>query len=135
MPFQPGESGNPAGRPLGSRNKTTIMAEQLLDGEAEEIIRKLIDNAKKGEAFAAKLCVERLVPLRKGRAIALEVEPVASPADAMAAAVAIMRALNAGDLSAAEAADLAKTVEACANIVTITDLSERLARLEQANRK
>jgi len=33
MPFQPGQSGNPAGKPKGSRNKTTLAMEALLDGD------------------------------------------------------------------------------------------------------
>jgi hypothetical protein len=36
-PFAKGESGNPGGRPIGSRNKTTIALENLLDGQAEAI--------------------------------------------------------------------------------------------------
>jgi hypothetical protein len=30
--FQPGRSGNPAGRPPGSRNKTTLAVEALIEG-------------------------------------------------------------------------------------------------------
>jgi hypothetical protein len=34
MPFEPGKSGNPAGKLKGTRNKTTLAVEALLDGEA-----------------------------------------------------------------------------------------------------
>ena len=37
MKFEPGQSGNPFGRPRGSRNKASIIAEQLLEGEIEAI--------------------------------------------------------------------------------------------------
>ena len=33
-PFEKGQSGNPAGRGLGSRNKATIAAQKMLAGEA-----------------------------------------------------------------------------------------------------
>jgi hypothetical protein len=33
--FAPGQSGNPAGRPKGARNKATLAVEALLVGEAE----------------------------------------------------------------------------------------------------
>jgi len=33
--FKPGQSGNPQGRPSGSRHKATLAAQALLDGEAE----------------------------------------------------------------------------------------------------
>jgi hypothetical protein len=37
-PFQKGQSGNPAGRPVGSRNRATQVAEAILDDNAEGII-------------------------------------------------------------------------------------------------
>jgi hypothetical protein len=47
--FQKGQSGNPGGRPLGSRNKTTQAVDALLDGEAETLTRKAIEKAKDGD--------------------------------------------------------------------------------------
>ena len=44
-PFELGKSGNPKGRPKGARNRATILAEALLDHEAEAITRKLVDKA------------------------------------------------------------------------------------------
>jgi Family of unknown function (DUF5681) len=38
--FKPGLSGNPNGRPLGSRNAATIAIDALLDGEAEAVTGK-----------------------------------------------------------------------------------------------
>ena len=54
--FQPGQSGNPKGRPPGSRNKTTMAVEGLLDGDAEAITRKAIEKAKGGDATMIRLC-------------------------------------------------------------------------------
>jgi len=49
MPFQPGQSGNPAGRPRVSRNKKTIVLEAMVDGEAEAVMQKMITLAKMGQ--------------------------------------------------------------------------------------
>jgi hypothetical protein len=45
-PFPKGHSGNPRGRPPGARNAATVLAEQLLDGEAEGLIRKTSTNQR-----------------------------------------------------------------------------------------
>ena len=65
MPFEPGQSGNPAGKAKGTRNKVTLAIEALLDGEAEALTRKAIELAKAGDMAALRLCMDRLAPPRK----------------------------------------------------------------------
>jgi Family of unknown function (DUF5681) len=55
MAFKPGRSGNPSGKPRGTRNKTTLAIEVLLDGEAQAITRKAIEMAKAGDGTAMRL--------------------------------------------------------------------------------
>ena len=40
MKFQPGQTGNPAGRPPGSRNKKTIALEEAFEEHAEDTSSK-----------------------------------------------------------------------------------------------
>ena len=59
-PFKKGKSGNPAGRPQGSRNKATLAMERLLNGEADRLTLKAVDLAMKGDTTALRLCLESL---------------------------------------------------------------------------
>ena len=95
--FKPGESGNPAGRPPGSRNKTTLAVEALLDGEAEELTRKAIELAKEGDLTALRLCLERIVPARKDRPVVFALPDLETAGDAVKAWAAIMEAVASGE--------------------------------------
>jgi hypothetical protein len=63
--------GNP-GRPRGSRNKTTLAVEALLDGEAETLTRKVVELAKSGDTTALKICFDRIAPVRKDRTVEID---------------------------------------------------------------
>jgi hypothetical protein len=69
MTHKPGQSGNPYGRPRGARNRATVVAERLLDGEADALTRKAIELAKEGDTTALRLCIERILPARKDRPV------------------------------------------------------------------
>jgi hypothetical protein len=84
-PFEPGQSGNPKGRPKGSRNKATVLAERLLDGEAEGFVRKVIEKALAGDSAALRLCLDRVVPLRRGRLVTFALPKIESAKDVPAA--------------------------------------------------
>jgi hypothetical protein len=64
--FQPG---NPGKKP-GTRNKATMAALALLEGEGEALTRKAVELAKAGDTVALKLCLDRLLP--KGRAVRID---------------------------------------------------------------
>src|SRR5918995_1517944 len=96
-PFQPGQSGNPSGRPPGSRNKSKLALETLLDGEAENLTRKAIELAKAGDMAALRLCMERIYPARKDTPVTFDMPKLETPADAIRAMAAIMAAVANGD--------------------------------------
>ena len=66
--FQKGVSGNPKRRPQGSRNASTMAAERLLEGEAEAITQKCVDMAMDGDPTALRLCLSRILPVKRERA-------------------------------------------------------------------
>ena len=55
IPFQPGQSGNPAGRPKGSTKAKLmrIFKEEMSEDDFRAIVRSRIKRAKAGDRFAA----------------------------------------------------------------------------------
>jgi hypothetical protein len=130
MPFQKGQSGNPLGRAPGARNKATIIAETLLQGEVEELTRVAINRAKTGDMAALRMCLDRVAPPSKRRTIEFELPPLTSAADAAAALAAITAAVAAGELTPAEAGELFKLVEGYARMFEVSTFAQSLARLQ-----
>jgi len=130
--FRKGESGNPNGRPMGARNKATEAAELLLDGEAEALTRKAVELALEGEAEALRLCLERIIPPRRGRSVKLGLPAVRGAADLAGTMAAITTAGVQGTITPREAAELARVVEISVRAVETSDFERRLRELEEA---
>jgi hypothetical protein len=129
-PFTKGNSGNPVGRPIGSRNTATEMAQALLDGEADALIRKCVELALEGNPTAMKLCLERIVP-RRGRAVKLEMPPIASAADIAPAMGAIAEAAAVGAITPYDGAELSRILESYVRAMEAGEFERRLAELER----
>jgi hypothetical protein len=63
--------------------------------------------------------------------VAFELPQIKGATDAVSAMAAVMQALTAGDLSATEAAELAKVVQGFAQTANAADLEQRVSRLEE----
>lgn len=127
-PFPKGQSGNPAGRPKGSKNKATLAVQALLDGEAEALTRKAVELAMQGNALALKLCLDRVYAPRRERAVAFAMPKIATAADLAAAMTAIADATAAGELTPAEAFDLARVADSFLRVIEARNDERRLKR-------
>jgi hypothetical protein len=132
MPFQKGQSGNPAGRPRGARNRATILWQTLAEEAGEALARKAIDLAKDGHVGALRICLDRLAPARKAEPVAFELPPIDRPADGAAAAAAVLAAVAAGDLAPSEAVDVARVISIYVRAREAAGFEEHLARLRNA---
>ena len=134
-PFGEDNPGNPAGRPKGARNKTTLAIEAILDGEAETLTRRAIELALDGDGPALRLCMDRLAPVRKDRHVQFDLPAIDTTADLPKATHALLQAIAAGELTPSEAADIGKAVDAHVRAIEVTDIHERLARLEEGSQR
>jgi hypothetical protein len=80
--FSKGRSGNPRGKPKGARHRTTLAAEALLDGEAEALTRNAVELASAGDIAALRLCLDRILPLRRERPVRFKLPRLLSATDA-----------------------------------------------------
>ena len=128
--WKPGQSGNPNGRPKGSRNRVTLVALAAMEEGADAIARKVVDLAKEGDISAARLVIERLVPVAKERPIFLSLPDTGSAEGVAQAQAAILQAVAAGDILPGEAATLAGIVEARRKALETQELEQRISALE-----
>jgi hypothetical protein len=129
-PFQPGN----AGKPKGTRHKVTLAVEALLEGEVEALTRRAVAMALAGDTVAMRLCLERIAPARKDRPVSFSLPAIETTGDVVTATHALLKAVASGELTPMEAAGLGKLVDAHVRAIEVTDIQERLARLEQAQR-
>jgi hypothetical protein len=127
--WKPGESGNAAGRPPGSGAVAKLRAG--IEAHVPEIIDKLVQQAKEGDAGAARLLLERVVPALKPTE---QPAPIDMPDGSLAdQARAVVHAAADGDLAPAQAAQIVTALGGVAKIIETTELVRRIEALEARN--
>lgn len=125
--FKPGTSGNPAGRKPGTGEVAKLRAS--IAAHLPEIITRLVTQARAGDAQAARLLLERVLPPIKATE-----EPVSLtlPPDAglTAQGAAIVQAVAAGKLAPGQGAQLLTGLGSLARITELDDLTRRIKLLE-----
>ncbi len=127
--FKPGVSGNPAGRPRGSRDPRTVILAELLDDDGVKIVRRLIEQAKSGEPWAVRLCIERLLP-RHERRVAVEIPRAVDAASVGDAIASVIELASEGQLTIEEARGFLGLLEQQRKAIETNELAVRLEILE-----
>ena len=110
--FREGQSGNPAGRRPGSRNRASLVLDALADGEAEAVLQAMVRRAVEGDVKAAEIVLGRAWPVRKGRPVSLDLPPVSTASGAATAFGEVLAALAEGRLTPEEAGAVTGLLEA-----------------------
>lgn len=109
--WKKGTSGNPAGRPPGSRNRASIMMEGLLEGQAEQLVQKLVACALEGNTHALAICFDRLMPRCKERTIQFDTPPINNYGDVLEAADTIFKGIAKGEITPSEGEKLTTVLQ------------------------
>lgn len=128
--WKPGQSGNPKGRPRGVGAVAKLR--DSISKHLPQIIGQLVTAAIGGDTQAARLLLERVLPPVKPTELAVPLElPDGSLTDQ---GRAVLAAVSDGDLAPGQGAQLLAAIGSLARIAEIDELTERIAKLEEARR-
>ena len=122
-----------SGRPRGSRNKTTLAIESLLQGQAEALTQTAIKKALEGDSIGLRLCMDRIAPQPKDASITFSMPNMHNALDAAAAAGSVLRAVSEGELTPIEAKRVMGLIDSFRRTLELAEIEERLRVLEAAS--
>ena len=129
--WKKGQSGNPRGRPKGSRNKATLLAIAAMEGELTDVVKVVIDAAKGGDMAAARLVVDKLIPTTRERPLSIALPDVTSVDDCATAQAKVLATVATGEILPGEGETLAGLIEHQRRSLETSDLAARMTALEE----
>ena len=130
---RPFEAGNKfgRGRPRGSKNKTTVVAQELLESYAAPVVRKVIHMAILGDTTAQKMCMERIMPVRRDQTVKFGPLPTATAAEVSKATERVVQNVAAGKIPIAQGLAMCDLLEMRRRAVETESLDGRVRNLEE----
>lgn len=125
--WKPGQSGNPDGRPKGSKNPSTKLRE-LIDAEA--IVKKLEAAALAGDVQAARTLLERALPVYRATAEPVQVQGMGGADTLTDKARVVLEAVADGRIPPDVGAQLVGAIGTVARVVELDELLRRIEALE-----
>jgi hypothetical protein len=128
--FTKGHKFSPGGTP-GLRHRATRMAEKLFADDLKGITEVVVREAKAAAPWACRLVVGSLIPPPKGRPVMFELAAIKGPADIPLALLKVAEQMSAGEITPAEAAEIAAVFDAIRASFETAALSQRIDELQR----
>jgi Family of unknown function (DUF5681) len=136
--WKPGVSGNPSGKPRGTKSKSTQLVQALISRDPKalrDVVDVTIAAARNGKPWAVELILARLWPAPKGRTVTFLMDEIRSIEDISRAYSGLWAACSQGLLTPDETVQLSAVLKDHAAALESKDLEARIAKLEQAEER
>jgi hypothetical protein len=104
--------------------------EALLEEGAEQLINKAMTMALAGDTAAMRLCLERILPVRRDRLVHLDLPPIGSAKEISGAMSTILKAIGEGQITPGEGEMIANILATQTNVFVAEELESRLEKVE-----
>lgn len=120
------------GRPPGTRNKTSVLLREMVEGHGAEIMHTAIEKARRGDPTCIKILLDRILPKAHDRSIQLELPELNNPSDAKKALESVLQAVSNGDISPSEGQAVSHLIEDYCRISQYERIEARVNDIERA---
>ena len=86
--------------------------------------------AKDGDITALRLCLDRILPVRRDRPVSIELPQVATPGDIVNVLSSVVQATAKGQLTPGEASSFASLLDTQRRALETYEIEQRLTELE-----
>ena len=126
--FKPGQSGNPNGKPKGTKDKRTELRE-LLQPHAEGLVNKVVEKALEGDTTALRLCLDRLIPPYRAGNISVVLNDIEGTLTEKGEK--IIGAMGSGEITPSDASSMLQALAAQCRVQELDELERRIRKLEK----
>ena len=128
-PFPPGNHFG-KGRPKGSRNKKTLLAQEILDSRGEAVLSRAFDMAEKGDPQLIRTLLPYIMK-SKETTPRLSPLPMGTTSELVQSSESVLSKVALGEISMDDAAKLLAMLEQRRKILEAESFERRLRTLEQ----
>jgi hypothetical protein len=113
----------------------TKLSDAILEEGREDVVRAIVEGAKKLDPACVQVCAKHYQLPRKGRRVAMPIPKVRVAADLPLALNFIAEQVSVGLISAEEASDYVTLVNAQCRAIEVADIDIRLRALESETKE